>query len=392
MPFALNMPKLSPTMTEGTIAKWHKKEGDFCDIDELILDIGTDKATIEHHAIDPGILRKILIKEGEKASVGDPLAIFSEKADEDISGFSPTAQVEKAEAPKIEQPKKPEAKKEAVPVSSRISASPLAKKLAKERGISLETVTGSGPKGRIMSRDLETAAAPVAAAPVGGQETPLSPVRKVIAEKLSYAKATIPHFYCSIKLDATQLFAGKEELKAIGHTITINDIIIRAVALSLMKHPSIRGSFNDKRNSVVSFEHADIAVAISTPGGLFTPIIFKAEEKSIHEISKEMKDLGAKTKAGKLRPEEYLGGAFTISNLGMFGIDEFYPIINPPQLAILGVGAIIDAPIIKEGSIIPGKSLTLCLAADHRAMDGTDAAAFLKTLKEFLERPSQLIL
>jgi pyruvate dehydrogenase E2 component (dihydrolipoamide acetyltransferase) len=217
-------------------------------------------------------------------------------------------------------------------------------------------------------------------------------VRKVIAEKLSFSKATIPHFYCSIKVDATMLVAGREELKSIGHSITINDIIIRAVALSLMQHPSIRGSFNDQRKAVVAFEHADIAVAVAAPGGLFTPIILKAEEKSIHEISKEMKDLAAKTKAGKLLPAEYLGGAFTISNLGMFGIDEFYPIINPPQLAILGVGAIVDAPLIKEGAICMGKSLTLCLAADHRALDGTGAAAFLKTLKEFLERPSQLIL
>lgn len=391
MPFTLTMPKLSPTMTEGTIAKWHVKEGTFCDADSLILDIGTDKATIEHHTLDPGYLRKILINQGEKATVGAPLAIFSEEENEDISSFVPQEESTKEPLPQSTSKKSVEPLQKVSQMPGRISASPLAKKLAKRKGISLEGVIGSGPKGRIMSRDLE-AIGKVAPSHVPEVETPLSPVRKVIAERLSFSKATIPHFYCSIHVDATALYARREELKGLGYSLTINDFIVRGVAFALMKHPSIRSSFNNERGTIVSHAHADIAVAVSVSGGLFTPIIFNAEEKSIQEISKEMKSLAEKARAGKLLPQEYMGGAFTVSNLGMFGIEEFFPIINPPQVAILGVGAITDAAFVRNGSVVAGKSLTLCIAADHRAVDGTDTAAFLKTLKELLEAPLQLIM
>lgn len=385
MPFTLTMPKLSPTMQEGVVAKWHKSVGDYCEADSLILDIGTDKATIEHHALDPGFLRHIFIKEGERATVGDPLAIFSEKRDEDISSCM---HPEEIKAPEVAVEKKEVISKKASLV--RISASPLAKKLAKARGISLENIKGSGPKGRILSRDLQTCPKSQIATP--GTEIPLSLVRQVIAERLSFSKATIPHFYCSIKVDVTSLVSIREDLKSAGHSLTINDFIIKALSLSLMQHPSLRATFIEEKKSCLLHAHADIAVAVSVPGGLYTPIIFESENKSIQEISKDIKILAEKAKAGKLLPQEYMGGAFTISNLGMFGIDEFYPIINPPQVAILGVGAVSESPLVKNGGIAIRKSLTLCLAGDHRAIDGVEAAAFLKTLKDVLEKPADLLL
>jgi pyruvate dehydrogenase E2 component (dihydrolipoamide acetyltransferase) len=385
MPFTLPMPKLSPTMTDGVVAKWHKAVGDYCEADSLILDIGTDKATIEHHALDPGYIRHIFVQEGEKAAVGEVLAIFSEQKDEDISDFLIQKPVTEAQIPVSQEKNVLQQEK----ISHRIAASPLAKKLAKQRGISLENVKGSGPRGRIMSRDL-IVASPSKIYKEG--EIPLSPIRKVIAERLSFSKATIPHFYCSMHVDMTALVTLREEVKGTGHTLTINDFIVKAAAIALMKHSAIRATFIPERMSVCTQPHADVAVAVAVPGGLYTPIVLAAEEKSIHDISKEVKLLAEKAKSGKLLPHEYQGGAFTITNLGMFGIDEFFPIINPPQVAILGVGAAKDAPLVENGAIVLGKSLTLCLAADHRALDGTDVAAFLRTLKELLEKPMTLLI
>lgn len=367
-------------MTDGRVAKWHKVIGQFVDAGDLVLEISTDKATIEHHATDPGWLRTILVQEGALAPVGEPLALFTTEEHGEIRPIKRS----------VLPPKTPE-RKAISPVAmttkrTGISASPLAKKLARERGISLEGLLGTGPSGRIMSRDLPQ----VAAFPPGGE--PLSPVRKVIAERLQHSKSTIPHFYVSIDVDARNLSSLREKLKASGQRITINDFVIKATASALMEHPNIRSSFDPGRQLLIRHESADICVAVSVPGGLFTPIVSTAERKSLLQISEEVRILAIKAREGKLQPTEYLGGAFTISNLGAHGVREFYPIINPPQVAILAVGALVDAPIVENGQVVAGKSMRVSLALDHRVLDGTDGALFLQSIKSLLEKPDALSL
>jgi pyruvate dehydrogenase E2 component (dihydrolipoamide acetyltransferase) len=382
-------------MTEGSIAKWHKNIGSHVNAGELILEVATDKATIEHHLPDPGWLRQVLVKEGEKAKVGQPLAILTVGEKDSIEGYSPEAiQVEEehltAPTPVAVVPQHVPG-----PEIQRIPASPLAKTIAAQEGLSLKGVRGTGPGGRIMSRDLESLRhkktpeeAPMFLPPAGASLTPLSQMRQVIGKRLQYSQATIPHFYVTSIIEVTELVAYREGLKAQGSTVTINDLILKATATSLMAHPSLRCSlFTDQ---LLQHEHADIAVAVSIQGGLITPIVFNAETKSLEEISKEARALAQKAKAGKLQPNEYSGGAFTVTNLGMFGVDEFLAIINPPQVAILAVGAASDAPVVKNGSVVSGKLIHLTVSGDHRAVDGSDAAGFLKTMKELLHSPKDL--
>jgi pyruvate dehydrogenase E2 component (dihydrolipoamide acetyltransferase) len=400
------MPKLSPTMTEGTVAKWHKAIGQFADAGELILEIATDKATIEHHIMDPGWLKQILAKEGERIAVGHPLAVLTAEENESISGYVPREVVIEGKTPlsSISSRIPKEAPLPYAPAYAPISpeeqhihASPLAKKLASREGISLVGIKGTGPGSRIMSRDLEglrprsTPEAISFPLPEGGKVEALSAMQQTIGKRLQYSKSNIPHFYVSSTVEVSDLISKRAELKSLGLHVTINDLLIKAVSLTLMEHPSLRCSYLPDRKAIFQHDHADIAVAVSLPGGLITPIVFQAETKSLFDISKEIRHLAEKAKERKLQPQEYVGGAFTISNLGMFGIDEFVAIINPPQVAILAIGAISDIPVIKSGSIVPGKALTLTVSADHRAVDGTAAAAFLKSMKELLQNPSTLI-
>jgi len=397
MPFSITMPKLSPTMNEGIIARWHKKVGEHVDADELLIEVATDKATIEYRALDPGWLQKIIVPEGTKVEVGKPLAIFTSEKDESIVGFEPeTAAEQSAEktpvATPTEQPKDLTPVEAPVERGARILASPLAKKFAKERGISLANVKGSGPGGRIMSRDLEGAKIAAKEVPVaipeGAKQTPLTQMRAVIAERLTKAKTTIPHYYATLRADVTELVSLRQSMKSKGSHVTINDFIIKAVALALMEFPDLRGIFT--QNSIVTHPHADICVAVSVPGGLFTPIISQAETKRLEEISEEARILIEKAKSNQLKPEEYSGGSFTISNMGMFGIDEFYAIINPPQIAILSVGSAAEQVVFWNGAIGIRRMLPLSLAADHRAVDGIVGAAFLKKVKDLLEDPKIL--
>ena len=387
MPYTLCMPKLSPTMTEGSVAKWHKPVGAYINADELVLEVATDKATIEYHLPDPGWLRQILVKEGEKALVGQPLAVLTTKEDESIAGYVPEGLC-LAPAPTptsvVHAPVS-----SARPQTTRIAASPLARTIAAQTSLSLEGVQGTGPGGRIMSRDLELLrrrkepeATPLFLPPPGAQLTALSQMRQVIGKRLQYSQATVPHFYVSSLIDVSNLVSYRERLKAKGSSVTINDLLLKTTAAALMAHPSMRCSLY--ADGLLQHEHADVAVAVSIPGGLITPIVFKAETKSLEEISQEVRALAGKAKAGKLQPEEYSGGAFTLTNLGMFGVDEFIALVNPPQVAILAVGAATDAPVVRNGSVVPGKVLRLTISADHRAVDGFDAAAFLKTMKELI--------
>jgi pyruvate dehydrogenase E2 component (dihydrolipoamide acetyltransferase) len=430
MPFTVTMPKLSPTMEEGTIAKWHKKIGERVKAGEVLLEVATDKATLEHPALDEGILRKILVQEGQSARVNQPIAIFTESAEESIEGYQPPEPPKMASASlstpfvakkNVEQAPDPcqEISPMAPPMffpeppckeppfpcpsegdSSRIAASPLAKKLAKERGIDLASVKGSGPRGRIVSRDLDLAQSNLPpflgkrglpSEPAGSfEEVPLTPMRRVIAERLQQAKSSIPHIYVHQEIDADPLWMAREQLKAGLIKLSINDFIIRAVALALRVHPACNSGFHTLHQTILRFKTIDIAVAVNVEGGLITPIIRYADSKSLDEIATEMRTLAERAKLGKLKPEEYKGGSFTISNMGMYGISDFCAILNPPQAAILAVGSIEERPRVKNGTVVAGRAMSLVLSADHRAIDGAAAAQFLKTVQKFLENPALL--
>ena len=436
MPFTLTMPKLSPTMESGTIAKWHKKVGDFVDSGDLILEVATDKAVVEYNALDGGFLRQILIPEGGEASVNQPLAILSEKKEESIEGYQPEGVSPKAKEPSPEiqaqpstqEPSKPEssaapssikgmAQPAFIPepplqsyafempsggIESRIKASPLARKLAKEKNLDITTVKGTGPSHRIMSRDLEKAqpAGTVAFShrevpqipPGTYEEEPLTPMRKAIAQRLQEAKTFIPHFYVTRTLNAKSLMNIREQLRHHQIKITYNDLAIRACALALKEHPEINSGFDSEKNAVIRFKTIDISVAVSLEAGLITPIIRHADFKNLGEISLEMQSLAKRAKEGKLAPHEYKGGSFTISNLGMYGVTEFQAIINPPQAAILAVSGILEVPVVQNGAVVAGNTMNITLSCDHRVVDGVKGAKFLNTVQKYLENPAVLLI
>lgn len=429
MPFTVTMPKLSPTMEEGQIARWHKKEGDQVEPGELLIEVNTDKATVEYNALDGGFLRQILVKEGQNANVNQAIAVFTEDKDESIEGFQ-------AEPPKTETPKKEETKAEekkedtskpaptpqkapamsqpayqpekplpfAKPAAQeeRLKASPLAKKLAKDKGLDLSSVEGSGPGGRVMSRDLERAQ-PASKfslgnkglpkeAPGAFEEETLSPMRKTIAQRLQEAKTFVPHFYVTQEIDAAALINLKEQLATLDMKVSYNDLVVKACSVALREHPIINSGFNPGNNTIIRFKTIDISVAVNLPTGLITPIIRHADYKTVTEISTEIRALAARAKEGKLEAHEYRGGSFTVSNLGMFGVKSFSAIINPPQGGILAVSGILETPVVKNDSVIPGKVMSLTLSVDHRVIDGVAAAEFMQTLKKYLENPVSLVI
>lgn len=436
MPFTLTMPKLSPTMDAGVLVKWHKKVGDQIQSGDLLFEVATDKATVEYNALDEGWLRQILIQEGEEAVINQPLAILTVEKEESIEGYQPQGSIppseEKAAAPQAAQ--EPEEKKgeEAAKAPAkgvfmaqprfapeaplenyifeytseeagkRIFASPLAKKLAKEKGLDLSTIKGSGPHQRIMSRDLDKALplSPVSfrhrevpSIPPGTyEEVPLSPMRKVIGQRLQESKSFIPHFYVTLVVDAKPLTDVREQLKNYEMKFSVNDFVIRACALALRQHPEVNCGFHAVNQTVIQFKTIDLAVAVSLEAGLVTPIIRHADYKNLGELAAEMRRLAQRAREGRLEPQEYKGGSFTISNLGMYGVSEFQAILNPPQAAILAVGGIQEVPVVRQGTVVPGKTLNLTLSVDHRVIDGAAAALFLQTVKKNLENPSILLM
>jgi pyruvate dehydrogenase E2 component (dihydrolipoamide acetyltransferase) len=428
MPFTLTMPKLSPTMEEGTIAKWRKKEGDFVKVGEVVFEIATDKATVEHAVLDAGYLRKIIVKEGETAVVNQPVGVFTEKKDESIDGYKPegAAPKEAAKAPVTSKkteapvqtaaaptaglaqpsfvPEPPLKNYEFPPASapSHIPASPLAKKIAKEKGIDLSTVKGTGPGHRVVSSDLALGQPdlPVTfgrherpkVAPGTFEEEKMSPMRKVIAQRLQAAKTFIPHFYVTMEVRAEKILDAREQLKNLGHKISVNDFVVRACALALRQHPEVNSGFNSADQTLIRFKTVDISVAVALPDGLITPIVRHADFKNLGEISAEIKVLAQKAKEGKLQKEEYVGGSFTVSNLGMYGVSDFVGIINPPQAALVAIGAIEDRAVIEDHLVVPGKVMRLTLSGDHRVIDGAIGAQFLQTVKKFLENPTSLLM
>jgi len=441
MPLTLTMPKLSPTMERGTLVKWHKQVGDRIEGGEVILEVATDKATLEYQALDESWLRQILVQEGQEAAVNEPIAVLTTDENESIEGYqiqkvsvevkeeekgellpiegegqegeaSPASEdlCRKKEETLLVQPRcLPEPPLEQTsfehPTKSlekRLLASPLAKRLAKEKGLDLSTVKGSGPNQRIMSRDLANAQLsapfhfgrrPIPSLPGGSfEEEPLSPMRKTIGRRLQESKSFIPHFYVTQTCDAEPLYTLREQLKSQEVKLSINDFIVKASALALRQHPAINAGFHSVNQSIIRFKTIDIAIAVSIESGLITPIVRHTDYKTLGEIALEIRVLAQKAREGKLTSQEYKGGSFTISNLGMYGVTEFQAILNPPQAAILAVGGIQDVPVVRKGVLVAGKTLNLNLSVDHRVIDGVAAAQFLQTLKKMLEAPAILLI
>ncbi len=417
MPINITMPALSPTMTEGTLAKWLKAEGDTIESGDVIAEIETDKATMEVEAVDEGVIGKILITEGtENVPVNDVIAILLEDGEtaNDI-GDAPAAAAPKAEEKVIEEPKVSAApapqKTVDTPKGTRVFASPLAKRLAANAGIDLSTVKGSGPRGRIVKADiLKAEKAPKVAASAAPsavyddpdvktnvygmeyKEIPNNNIRKVVAKRLSESKQTVPHFYLTIECVLDNLLAARKELNEAANgafKLSVNDFIIKAAAMALKSYPAANVSWTD--DAIQQFLKSDISVAVSTPTGLITPIVKAAEDKGLSAISTEMKDLAGRAREGKLKPEEFQGGSFSISNLGMFGIKEFAAIVNPPQGAILAVGAGEQRAVPVNGEIKIKTVMNCTLSVDHRCIDGAVGAEWLQIFKRYIENPVSML-
>lgn len=429
MPIEILMPALSPTMKEGNLAKWVKKEGDKIKAGEVIAEIETDKATMEVEAVDEGILGKILVKEGtENVAVNSVIALILEDGeDKKVLNAYLGAKAESKPEAKAAEPKKEAApvpvqqapKTQERPVAKSasqgfaiedflgIKASPLAKRIAKENDLPLAQISGTGPRGRILKEDVLDFAVSGGGTKSGvvrrnAQEftsVKNNNIRKVIARRLLESKQTVPHFYlsCELKIDKlldlraalNQAAEGAEENKP-AYKVSVNDLVIKAVALALKKVPNANSSWTEE--AILLYNNIDVAVAVAIDGGLITPIVKNADQKSIIDISKEMKSLAKKAKEGKLQPEEFQGGSFSISNLGMFGIDNFNAIVNPPQSCILAVGQGVAKPIVENNQIKIATTMNVTLSSDHRSVDGAVGAEFLKALRNFIENPILMLI
>ena len=425
MPIEILMPALSPTMTEGNLTKWIKKEGDVVEAGDVIAEIETDKATMEVEAVDEGVLAKIIVADGsEGISVNSPIAIMLEdgEGESDLESFANNKLAPKETVNENSSSK--ESKVEiAAPVSmdsgaidvNRVFASPLARRIAKDAGIDISKIKGTGPRGRIVKADVKMAkkngvapsasssALPVSTGPDAKQladmlgmeyeATPNSSIRKVIAQRLTESKQVNPHFYLTIELNIDKLLDVRKQINdnADGaFKISVNDFVIKAIANSLNDYPAANVSWTN--DAILQYKHSDVSVAVATPNGLITPIVKEAENKTLMEISSEIKDLAGRAKEGKLKPTEFQGGTFSVSNLGMFGVSEFAAIINPPQACILAVGAGTQQPVVKDGQIVIGTVMKVTLSTDHRAVDGAVGAEFLQVFKNYIENPASLLI
>jgi pyruvate dehydrogenase E2 component (dihydrolipoamide acetyltransferase) len=434
------MPALSPTMEEGKLAKWLVKEGDTVKSGTVLCEIETDKATMEFEAVDEGKIGKILVPDGtEGVKVNAPIAVLLDEGEK--MGDAPAAPAAKPDIPTAmkdigDAVKKESGAKAAAPAGAaapvakndgtRVFASPLARRIAAQKGVDLSGLSGTGPRGRIVKLDVESAkpgaAKPAAgAAPSAGgagipgvaplpdarllyqagsyEETPHDNMRKAIAKRLTSAKTLIPHYYLTVDCNLDALMAVREKMNAAApkgkdkvpaYKLSVNDFIMKASAMALMKHPDVNASWTD--TAILRHKDADVGVAVALDFGLITPIIFKAQTKGLVEISNEVKTLAGLAKAKKLKPNQYEGGGFSVSNLGMYGIKNFTSIINPPQSCIIAVGAGEERPVVKNGKIEISTVMTVTMSADHRVVDGGTGAKFLQTLKQFIEEPASMLL
>lgn len=437
------MPALSPTMTEGNLARWMKQEGEAVNAGDVVCEIETDKATMEVEAVDEGTLAKILIAEGtEGVAVNTPIAILADEG-EDVASAASSAAEAPAPAPAAPAPAPapaaapapaepamaaaPAVSSPAPAAGERIFASPLAKRMASQAGLDLAKITGSGPHGRVIKVDIEAAmksgsgkadapaaaaaspapaAAPVASGPGGiafaesmaipHRVEKLSAMRKVIAQRLTESKQQVPHFYLTIDCEIDALLKTRKELneklaKAKREVkISVNDFVVRAVALALLEVPAANAAYDP--GGLVYFERADVSVAVATPAGLITPIVKGADGKGLASIAAETKDLATRARDGKLAPEDYQGGTFSVSNLGMFGIKQFEAVINPPQGCILAVGAGEERAVVREGALAIATVMSCTLSVDHRVVDGAVGAEFLAAFKRLIEDPMAMLL
>ncbi len=407
----ITMPALSPSMTEGVLAKWHKKVGDTIKPGEVIAEVETDKATMDLEAFDKGTLLAIAAPEGAKVAVNGRIAVIGEPG-EKVEAVSAPAPSKPAPAPATTTASSsvpvsaPAPVPASISTSGRVKASPLAKKIAAEKGVDLSRLAGSGPGGRIVRKDVEVApgggARPTASLfggkPIAQDSTkPVSQMRAAIARRLVESKTMAPHFYVEREADAAPLnklrASANEalELAKANLKLSVNDFILKAAVEALRRVPAVNSSWEG--SSIRQHGSVHIAFAVALPDGLITPVIRNAHAKDLRTIAREAKELGARAKAGKLQPEEYTGGTFTVSNLGMIGVEKFSAIINPPQAAILAVGTVVKKPVLAaNGAVVPGERMSLTVSADHRVVDGMLAGEFLKALVELLESPGVLLM
>ena len=408
------MPKLSDTMVEGVVASWNKKVGDTVKEGEILAEIETDKATMEFESFYNGTLLHIGVETGKAAEVNAILAIIGAPG-EDITSFLSAAPVAAQKADSIPSPEPVKTEPVLAPViqkpvsvpapvvansTDRIFASPLAKKLAEEKGVDIQSIAGTGENGRIVKRDVDhyspyTPADRPVFSSIPGQESytdePVSQMRKTIARRLAESKFTAPHFYLTLDIDMDNAIATRNLLNAMeGVKVSFNDMVVKSVAVALKKHPNVNSSWLGdviRRN-----QHVHIGVAVAVEDGLLVPVIRFADGKSLSEISSEVKDLAGKAKTKKLQPSDWEGNTFTISNLGMFGIESFTAIVNPPDSCILAIGGIKEIPVVKNGQVVPGNVMKVTLSCDHRVVDGATGSAFLLTFKEYMENTIALLL
>jgi len=436
MPIEILMPALSPTMTEGNLAKWVKKEGDKIKSGQVIAEIETDKATMEVEAVEEGILGKILVPEGAQGvKVNEVIALLLEEGEDKkaLADYKPKAAATAKKEESGVESRESEEKQKSAPASflstaptyappppppvvsrdsrlstpdSKIFASPLAKRVAADKGVDLRRVQGTGPHGRIVRADVEGAqggfggGGVVMRNPNEYSSLPNNNMRKVIAKRLTESKQFVPHFYLTVSVELDKLLEVRKELNAEAealagkegkpaYKLSVNDLVIKATALGLKRIPAANAMWTDE--AILRFGNVDISIAVATDGGLITPIIRNADQKTVVQISAEMKDLAARARAGKLKPEEFQGGGFSISNLGMYGVKHFAAIINPPQGAILAVGAGEERVLVKKGQMVVANVMDVTLSVDHRVVDGTLGAEFLQAFKRYVESPSLLL-
>lgn len=427
----VNMPRLSDTMEEGTVAKWHKKIGDKVSEGDLLAEIETDKATMDFEAFQEGVLLHIGVEEGDTAPVDSILAILGEK-DEDISslldGGSQKKEVDKKEDEKKEEDESDEEVEkveddsdekddkednatsdnkqskdtsEDKPVNdsdNRIKASPLAKKMAEDKGFELSKIKGSGDGGRIVKEDIEnyipqkqTTSSSAAASSEDFEEVKVSQMRKAIAKRLAESKFTAPHFYLTLDIDMDGAIAARKSMNEIAESkISFNDLVVKAAAVAIKKHPSVNSAWMGDK--IRLNKHIHIGVAVAVDEGLVVPVIKNADQKGLSDINAMVKTFAEQARSKKLPPADMEGGTFAISNLGMFGIEEFTAIINPPNSCILAVGAIKQVPVVKNGAVVPGNVMRVTLSCDHRTVDGASGAAFLQTFKGVIENPLNMLI
>ncbi len=409
----LDMPKLSPTMEEGRLATWHKKVGDPIGIDDLLAEVETDKATMEFRSFDKGTILAILVPPGSMVVLGQPVAIVGTPG-EDVTALvaqaksgSPVAAAPAAPAAPAPVAAPAPAVAPAAPASAepggRVKASPYVRKLAREQSLDLGRVQGTGPHGRIVARDLSGSPAKAVAAVPGvltaPESKPLSLMRKTIARRLTESKQTVPHFYLTVDLDADALVALRERVNADlaafaaegdkPEKISVNDLLVRACAIALRRVPACNAQFTPE--AILYHQRVDISVAVAVEDGLVTPVVRDADRKTVREIAAEVRELAGRARSKKLKPEEMSNGTFSISNLGMYGVDAFAAVINPPEGAILAVGQVRKEPVVRDDAIVVGHRLACTLSCDHRVVDGAIGATFLRELRRLVEHPTRIL-